>query len=205
MANSAVHHLGLATYDYEACLDFYTRVLEFDVVYQEQWETPDGVPILKHLFLDTGNGSVISFMCPTPENPEYPDRWDCNLNSGLGVRHGTYHFSFAVDSLDELERRQKTLRERGCEATEIFDHGFCKSVYFLSPDGLNLEFTLTTRVFNDDDKILKRRTQPGNTNYIGRPELARHDFELIGYTGAALDKAVAAAAGTGTYAFAGKE
>lgn len=190
---SGVHHLGLGTYDYDACVDFYTRVLEWEITWQDLWLDSDGKEILKHVFFDTGDGTMISFMCSTPANPEYPAKWDTDLDSAAGVRAGTYHFAFAVGSVEELEERQRKVRKHGVETTEVLDHGWCKSVYFRAPDGLMLEFCVATRAFTDDDKQLKPRFQPGQPAYEGNPDLARHDLTVLGKADAPYFEAMVAA------------
>jgi hypothetical protein len=43
----------------------------------------------------------------------------------------------------------------------VVDHEWCRSIYFNDPNGLLLEFCATVREFNDDDKLMKHREQPG--------------------------------------------
>jgi len=64
--------------------------------------------------------------------------------------------------------------------TEIIDHGWAKSIYFRAPDGLQLEFCVTTRKLTEDDKLLKHRYQPGNPIYRERPGLAARDAAILG-------------------------
>jgi hypothetical protein len=45
--------------------------------------------------------------------------------------------------------------------TPVVDHEWCRSIYFNDPNGLLLEYCTTVREFNDDDKIMKHRVQPG--------------------------------------------
>jgi catechol 2,3-dioxygenase-like lactoylglutathione lyase family enzyme len=176
-----VHHIGLASTNYEATVDFYTKVMGWEIGWQDFFAAPDGTALMRHVFFDTGDGSYVAFMCPTPEMSEMPNSWATDINSGLGLNFGgVYHFAYWVDSVEELEQRQGELRERGCETTEIVDHGWCQSIYFNDPNGLSLEYCVTTRVFNDDDKLLKTRYQPGVPAYQGHPELAERDARIMG-------------------------
>jgi catechol 2,3-dioxygenase-like lactoylglutathione lyase family enzyme len=153
------HHIGLATYNFDRCVDFYTRVLGFEIAWQDLIESPDGDVLMQHVFFDTGDGTCISFMAPTPAMGA-PESWECDQSKLIGLMPATYHFSFMLESLEELEAKRQELESKGVDATEIIDHDFCKSVYFHDPDGLVLEFAITTRAFNDDDKKPTNKPQP---------------------------------------------
>ncbi len=76
MKRTGAHHIGLATYDYEGIVDFYTRVLGWEIAWQDLMTGPDGTVFMKHVFFDTGDGSYVSFMCPTADMPDHPKKWD---------------------------------------------------------------------------------------------------------------------------------
>ena len=61
MKRTGVHHLGMGTYDYDAIVDFYTRVLGWEIAWQDLMVGPDGTVYMKHVFFDTGDDSYISF------------------------------------------------------------------------------------------------------------------------------------------------
>ncbi len=63
--------------------------------------------------------------------------------------------------MDELEARRDDLAKKGIEVTPVVDHEWCRSIYFNDPNGLLLEYCTTVREFNEDDKIMKHRIQPG--------------------------------------------
>ena len=180
MKRAGAHHLGFASYDYDATVDFYTRVLSWQIAWQDLMTAPDGTPMMKHVFFDTGDGSYVAVMCPTPEMPHHPTKWATDINSGLGVMNGAYHFAFWVDTVEDLEARQAQVRLQNHPVTEIIDHGWCKSIYLRTPDGLMLEFCATTRKLTEDDKLLKHRDQPGNPIYKERPDLAARDAAIFG-------------------------
>jgi hypothetical protein len=112
--------------------------------------------------------------------PNQPQKWATDINSGLGVMNGAYHFAFWANSVEELEGQQARMRSNGHPVTEIIDHGWAKSIYFRAPDGLMLEFCVTTRKFTEDDKLLTHRYQPGNPIYQERPDLAERDAVIFG-------------------------
>jgi len=180
MKRTGSHHLGLATYDYEGIVDFYTRVLGWEIAWQDLMTGPDGTVHMKHVFFDTGDGSYVSYMCPTADMPNFPKKWATDINSGLGVMNGAYHFAFWAESVEELEQQQARLREHNHPVTEIIDHGWAQSIYFRAPDGLQFEFCVTTRKLTADDKLLKQRYQPGNPIYRERPDLVARDAAILG-------------------------
>jgi hypothetical protein len=108
-----------------------------------------------------------------------PKKWATDINSGLGVMNGAYHFAFWANSVEELEEQQARMRSHGHPVTEIIDYGWCKSIYFRAPDGLMLEFCVTTRKLRKDDKLLTHRYQPGNPIYQERPDLAERDAGIF--------------------------
>lgn len=163
MPKRGVHHLGFATYDYEGTVEFYTKVVGLDIAWQDQLFTPEGQERGRHVFFDLGNGTFLAFACSVPGSPTFPEKWATDINSGLGMPLPfIYHFAFWADSEEDFEAKRDSLEARGAEVTCINDHGWCKSFYFPDPvNGLMLEYCLQTREFNEDDKLLKSRPQPG--------------------------------------------
>lgn len=185
MARQGLHHVGLVSNDYEGTVEFYTKVLGWQIAWQDHHAAPDGTELMRHVFFDTGDGSFVAFMCSVPGSPLFPPTWDTGLNTVLGMPAGAYHFAFWVDSVEDLVARQREIRERGGDVTEIFNHGWSHSIYFRDPvNGLMLEYCATTRVLTEDDKILKQREQPGNR--FASEEIARHDARIMGVPEALL-------------------
>ena len=140
--NRGIHHLGLATHDMEATLDFYERVLGFETKVTDLMQ-PEGGGAIRHAFLDAGDGELIAFM-ECNEVPGISDDFDAGINKGLGIRGGIMHFAFKADDENDLEARRDDLREKGVTCTDPVDHGWCKSIYFRDPNDLQLEFCCLT-------------------------------------------------------------
>ncbi len=139
-AGKGMHHLGLATKDMEATLAFYEGVLGFPAVVCETIELEKG-GVVRHAFLDAGGGELVAFMeFNGIEVKGEPFDFDAGINRGLGFRGGVVHFAFRVDDAEELEKKQLELREKGVTVTDVVDHGWCRSIYFEDPNGLQLEF-----------------------------------------------------------------
>ena len=137
-----LHHVGLATHDMEATLDFYERVLGFPAVVCEMIDPPTG-GVIRHGFVDAGNGELFAFM-EANDVRGVPADYDPGINRGLGIRGGMFHFAFRADDVADLEKKRDELREKGVEVTDVVDHRWCKSIYFLDPNGLQLEFCCLT-------------------------------------------------------------
>lgn len=137
-SKQGMHHIGLATHDMEATLDFYENVLGFPAVVCEMIHPETGGAI-RHAFLDIGNGELFAFMECNDIQGVSPD-FDAGINRGLGIRGGMFHFAFKVADETELEKKRLELIEKGVEVTDVVDHGWCKSIYFSDPNHLKLEY-----------------------------------------------------------------
>ncbi len=147
MNNQGFHHLGLATHNMEATLDFYSNVLGFQMRVADVL-SPTGGGKIRHAFLDAGAGEMIAFMeCNGVDG--ISDDFDTGINRGLGIAGGVMHFAFkASDEADLLARRQD-LASKGVKVTDVVDHGWCKSVYFHDPNHLQLEFCVVTETLEE--------------------------------------------------------
>ena len=106
IATGAVNHFALTVTDKERSRDFYTKVLNFQMVVE-----------FGPKFL-LSNGSVLLALGPAPDEGRAitDDRFDEN-------RVGLDHISLSVASLDELEQAVKLFDEQGITHGEIKDLG----------------------------------------------------------------------------------
>lgn len=145
-----VHHLGLATHDMEATLEFYENVLGFPAVVCETLEPTTG-GVIRHAFLDAGNGELVAFM-ETNDIPGINADFDASINRGLGTGSGMYHFAFKADDPAELAQKKRDLEAKGVKVRGIVDHGWCQSIYFRDPNFLQLEFCCLTADLGDEHR-----------------------------------------------------
>ena len=143
--NRGIHHLGLATHDMEATLDFYERILGFETRVCDLM-SPQAGGTIRHAFLDAGEGEMIAFM-ECNEVPGINPEFDPGINKGLGIRGGVMHFAFKSADEADLEERRRDLAAKGVDVTDVVDHGWCKSIYFRDPNDLQLEFCCMTDQF----------------------------------------------------------
>ena len=159
-----VNHLALVCRDMARTVDFYTNVLGMPLV--KTIELPVGMG--QHFFFDCGGTDLLAFFW-FPNAPDgvpgvsapagRPDEAD--LTSAVGSMN---HIAFDVapDKIDEYRER---LIAAGVPCTDIANHDdsefgiseamhdgvFMRSVYFLDPDGILLEFACTLRDWHDGD------------------------------------------------------
>ncbi len=137
-----IHHIGLATHDMEATLAFYEEVLGMPARVCETIQPETGGAI-RHAFFDAGGGELVAFMECNEVAGVAPD-FDPGINRGLGIRGGMYHFAFAADDPAALVKRRDELLEKGVSVSDLVDHGWCQSIYFRDPNGVQLEYCCLT-------------------------------------------------------------
>jgi len=175
MKRTGVHHLGLATLDIDRTIEFYTKKLDWEIAWADVLEPPEGGKI-KHVFMNTGDGSLVAFMCPESV-PGIPTEWATDINSAQGLPGAFYHFAFWCDDAKELEEKREMLIGRGVDVTPVVDHEWCRSIYFRDPNGLLLEYCATMREFTEEDKVMRHREQPGPM--VKDPEEAKKVFKTL--------------------------
>lgn len=169
-----LHHVAIATKDAEATHRFYTEVMGFRLAKVETTGTPDGSGgWAKHLFYDTGGGGMIAFW--DLHDDAIGSGWSSpSISSGLGLPTWVNHLAFAADDLGDLEAKKQRMLDQGETVTEI-DHGWCRSIYSVDPNGILVEFCCTTREFTDDDRAeAERRRLDPNPALDKEPEVQFH-------------------------------
>lgn len=142
------HHIAIATRDMPATHRFYTEAMGFELVRAEKALTGPGEDWAKHFFYDTGDGSMMAFweIHSDAIDPEFPT----SISEGLGLPRWSNHIAFGVASEDELDSARSRINRAGYDVVEI-DHHWCKSIYVDDPNGIMVEFCVTTRAFNAHD------------------------------------------------------
>ncbi len=118
-----LHHVTAICADLERTIAFYRDLMGLAVVHDGP---SDDDPQTRHVWFgapDGRAGALLSFM-------QYPE-----LPKGVVGVGSTHHFALVVDSADEQEAWRDYLRERGVEATDVFERGGFRSIYLRDPDG----------------------------------------------------------------------
>ena len=133
-----VHHTAYITYDSEATVDFYTRIMgmEFCSAIMDARLPSTGEPLpYFHIFFRLGDGSTVAFFeCPgVPRRETSPHIADRVFN----------HLALEVGTRAEVDLWRDWLVSQGVEAIGPVDHGIIYSVYFFDNNGLRSEITTT--------------------------------------------------------------
>lgn len=159
-----INHLALVCRDMERTVHFYRDILGMPLT--KTIDLPNGMG--QHFFFDIGNGDSLAFFW-FPNAPEAAPGVASPAGApGVGemtTAHGSMNH-VAFDVPEELfEEYYEKLRAKGLNPTPIMNHDdsprqvsrqmhpgvFVRSVYFMDPDGILLEFACWTRAFTDAD------------------------------------------------------
>jgi catechol 2,3-dioxygenase-like lactoylglutathione lyase family enzyme len=135
-----VHHVAYATRDPEATYEFYSKALGMRLLRTENHRQGDGY--FQHFFFDMGNGECIAFfhVKDVGEDVDYSTA----ISGGNGLPVWVNHIAFALDDMRELETMKEHLLGHGVEQMQEVDHGWCHSLYAVDPNGIMIEFCVTT-------------------------------------------------------------
>jgi catechol 2,3-dioxygenase-like lactoylglutathione lyase family enzyme len=151
MKRLGFNHIDLATNDMTATRDFYERILGFPVVRSDIVELESG-GYAAHVFFDCGDGQMIAFASAEHAPGWFPANLDTSINKGLGLSRGVYHFAFEARSHQHLATLKADLERKGVAVRGVEDHeGWCRSIYFIDPNGLQLEYCCLSRELTEDD------------------------------------------------------
>ncbi len=139
--NSRLHHVAYACKDVEATYQFYNNKLGFKLVHVENHHHQKGW--FRHFFFDLGNGECIAFFDIHGVGEKSDFRTDISV--GLGMPVWVNHIAFHIEDLDAFEAKKKELIAAGIQRIFETDHGTFKSLYFLDPNGIMLEFCVTAK------------------------------------------------------------
>jgi catechol 2,3-dioxygenase-like lactoylglutathione lyase family enzyme len=135
-----VHHVAYTTRDAEATYDFYTNKLGMPLLHTENHLQGEG--FFRHFFFGMGNGESIAFFEVNGVGEEADYKTD--ISTSLGLPQWANHIAFKLNSLEELDAMIEQLHERGLDEMLKLDHGWCTSVYLNDPNGIMVEFCVTT-------------------------------------------------------------
>jgi catechol 2,3-dioxygenase-like lactoylglutathione lyase family enzyme len=142
------HHVAVAAKDLAATHEFYTRAMGFRLVKVATGKTPEG-GWSKHLFYETGGGGLMAVWDLHDES--IGEDWSPALSTGLGLPIWTNHLAFDARDLETLEARKRRWLDEGHDVAEV-DHGWCHSIYTRDPNGIMVEWCVTTRTFSEADR-----------------------------------------------------
>jgi len=161
-----INHLALVCRDMDETVTFYRDVMGMPLVKTIELPNNGG----QHFFFDIGNGDCLAFFW-FPNAPEAaPGVSSPAAVPGVGdlaTAHGSMnHVAFDVDA-DKMEEYVEKLKAKGLKPTQILNHDdskwqvakamhpgvFVRSVYFMDPNGILLEFAAWTRTFAPEEAM----------------------------------------------------
>jgi catechol 2,3-dioxygenase-like lactoylglutathione lyase family enzyme len=142
------HHAAFATRDLQATHRFYSEAMGFALAKVIAAPT-EGGGWAKHAFYEISKDEYIAFW--DLHDKSIPNQWSPAISTGMGLPIWVNHIAFrAVDLADIAGRRQRWL-DHGHQVMEI-DHGWCRSIYAVDPNGILVEFCATTRAISSEDR-----------------------------------------------------
>ena len=159
-----INHLALVCKDMDETVHFYEDIMGMKLV--KTLELPNNMG--QHFFFDCGNGDSLAFFW-FPNAPEAAPGIASPVGApGVGeltTAHGSMnHVAFDVPA-DKIEEYVEKLKAKGLNPTPLINHDdsprqisremhpgvFVRSVYFMDPNGILLEFACWTRAFDEND------------------------------------------------------
>jgi catechol 2,3-dioxygenase-like lactoylglutathione lyase family enzyme len=125
-----VNHLALITNDMDATVRFYHGVLDARLVAHL------GNNAFRHYFFEVGPEQTVAFF-EYKNMPVKAFAKPAGLPDPRAIQFD--HLSLNLSDERALEELQARLKENGCGVTDIIDHGFVRSIYFMDPNGIALE------------------------------------------------------------------
>ncbi len=150
LTTGGVHHMVLVCKDMKATHDFYSDAMKMRLT--AAIEVPPIPPEqAMHLFYDMGGGNQLAFFWFRDAPAALPEQAHPKNFAAMSAHGSMHHVAFRVDSEDAIMVWRDHLRSKDIQVTPMIDHGFCKSIYFQDPDGVQLEISFWVRVLDDRD------------------------------------------------------
>jgi catechol 2,3-dioxygenase len=163
-----IGHVVLNVTDVERSTKFYRDVVGFQVARYR----PNGTGA----FLTCGviHHNLALFKAPPGAQP--PQKGQIGLN----------HFAFKVESYAALQAAHQRLVAAGATIDHIVDHGMTRSVYFLDPDGIEMELFSNTFA-TEEEGLAYMQASPGGADPLDitapeplRPAMPQGDYTKVG-------------------------
>ena len=167
-APKEIGHIVLNVTDVKRSTEFYRDVVGFQVSRYR----PDGTGA----FLTCGVVHHNLALFKAPEGARPIEKGAIGLN----------HFAFKIGGYTALQEAHKRLIEVGATIDHIVDHGMTRSVYFLDPDGIEMELFCDTFATEEEGLAFMKSTGGRATpmditaSEPARPATPRADFTRVG-------------------------
>ncbi len=151
-----VHHLAFVCRDMEKTVDFYTNILGMTLI--KGFDIPSG----QHFFFDMGGTNLLAFFWFSDAPDAAPGVASAGHLLGKGSissAHGSMNHVAFHAPLEKIEAIREELMSKDVEVSDVINHAdiptqpgilrttaeindttWLRSIYFLDPDGIMLEF-----------------------------------------------------------------
>lgn len=139
-----LHHHAFLAKDMEETRRFYEDILGLPLVgtWVERTNPVTGQPDnYVHTFFELNDGSCLAFF----QFKAGASNHEQSLNKFNNINPFAHHIALTVEGKETVLHFKQKLAEAGIEAFET-DHGYCYSIYFYDPNGLQVELTTNVPV-----------------------------------------------------------
>ena len=167
---SRLHHTAYVTKDMEATRHFYEDVLGLPLT--ATWCETDFLfgkdRTYCHLFFGLKDGSALAFF-------QFADP-DDQAQFGPALPPSPFrHIALNVDK-ETQKAMEKRIKEHGLEATYTLEHGYCRSVYVVDPNGMTVEFTCDDPRASAGDEERKAKAHDELKRWLAGDHTSNNDF-----------------------------
>ncbi|UZE25900.1 VOC family protein [Pseudomonas sp. B21-056] len=134
-----LHHHAFLAKDMEATRHFYEDILGMPLVgtWVERVNPVTGQPDnYIHTFFELSDGSCLAFFQFKSQDASLEQ----SINRFADINPFAHHLALTVAGRDEIQYFKARLSDAGVQAFET-DHGYCYSIYFHDPNGMQVELT----------------------------------------------------------------
>ena len=135
MGLARLHHHAFVVRDQEVTRRFYEEVVGLPLVatWCEEEDFGGGPTSYCHTFYALADGSALAFF-------QFADAADYERHRRAGPTSPFHHVALAASAATQEAVQMRA--ERANLAASLIDHGYCRSLYLMDPDGLLLELTV---------------------------------------------------------------
>ena len=167
---SRLHHTAYVSKDLEATRHFYEDILGFPLVatWCEQEELFGKERTYCHCFFGIGDGGALAFF-------QFADKEDEKLFVPDMPATPFVHLALKVDEETQKEMEERIVKA-GLEATYTLEHGYCRSVYVVDPNGMTVEFTCDDPRASAGDAERKANAHAELKRWLAGDHTSNNDF-----------------------------
>ena len=167
---SRLHHKAYVTKDLEATRHFYEDIIGLPLIatWCEKDELFGKERTYCHCFFGLADGGALAFF-------QFADKEDEKLFVPDMPATPFVHLALKVDEETQAEM-EKRIKEHGLDATYTLEHGYCRSVYVVDPNGMTVEFTCDDPRASAGDEERKAKAHDELKRWLAGDHTSNNDF-----------------------------